>query len=163
MAAKINRRVLESYFACKFKAHLKLSSVQDAPSEYLNIAHEEDRRFTRAAQRRLLKTPTDDVVPTRVTLTRSLLSAGSPLILDATFEDERVSLQFDGIMKLDGLSALGSFHYVPILFYDGGTVRQPQKQLLEVYAAVLQVLQDRARADDRRRPRGDSPRILGGR
>jgi predicted RecB family nuclease len=144
MAAKINRRVLESYFACKFKAHLKLSSVQDAPSEYLNIAHEEDRRFTRAAQRRLLKTPTDDVVPTRVTLTRSLLSAGSPLILDATFEDERVSLQFDGIMKLDGLSALGSFHYVPILFYDGGTVRQPQKQLLEVYAAVLQALQDRA-------------------
>jgi predicted RecB family nuclease len=52
-------------------------------------------------------------------------------------------LQFDGIMKLEGVSAVGPFHYAPILFHYGPTVRQPQKQLLEVYAAVLQALQDR--------------------
>jgi predicted RecB family nuclease len=143
MAVKITREVLESHFACKFKAHLKLSGARSVPSDYLNIIRDQDRRFKSAAERRLIKAHSDRAVPTRVTITKSLLRAGSPLILNATFEDEHLHLQFDGIMKVDGVSAVGPFHYVPILFHDGPTVRQPQKQLLEVYAAVLQGVQDR--------------------
>lgn len=143
MAEKINRQVLESYFACKFKAHLKLLGTQGVPSEYLNMTREEGRRFRSAAEQRLIEAHNDDVVLTRVNLTRSLLSAGLPLILDATFEDERMHLRFDAILKVDGASTVGPFHYTPILFHDGRAVRQPQKQLLEVYAAVLQRLQGR--------------------
>jgi len=68
-----------------------------------------------------------------VPLTRSLLSVGYPLILEATFEDERLHLQFDGIMKVDGTSAIGPFHYAPILFYTGQT-----KHGLAVIAVAIQ-------------------------
>jgi len=140
---KISRQALDNYFACKFKAHLTVSGARGVPSEYLNMARDQDRRFKRTAQQRLLKTHAEGA-PKGVTLTRSLLSVGYPLILEATFEDERLHLQFDGIMKVDGASAIGPFHYAPILFYAGQTIRQPQKQLLEVYAVVLEALQDRA-------------------
>jgi predicted RecB family nuclease len=143
MAAKISTQVLESYFECKFKAHLKLSGEHGVPSEYANITGEENRRFKSAAKQRMVKAYNDQQVLAGVTLTRPLLRAGSPLILDATFEDERVHLQFDGIMKVDGVSAVGPFHYAPILFHDGRVVRQPQIRLLEVCAAILDGLQGR--------------------
>lgn len=137
MAAKITRGVLESYFACKFKAHLKLIEVQGIPSEYLNMIHDEDRCFKSATEQRLITANGGSIVPVRVPLTQSLLRAGLRLILGVTFEDEQVQLEFDGIMKVDGVSGVGQFYYLPVLFHDGRTVRQPQRQLLEVYAAVL--------------------------
>jgi predicted RecB family nuclease len=143
MVEKISRQALDNYFACKFKAHLTVSGARGVPSEYLNLARDQDRRFKRVYQQQLLKTHAEGA-PKRVTLTRSLLSVGYPLILEATFDDERLHLQFDGIMKVDGASAIGPFHYAPILFHAGQTIRQPQKQLLEVYAVVLEALQDRA-------------------
>ena len=143
MLAKITRQVLESYFACKFKAHLKLLDVQGVASDHLNMIREDNRRFRTAAKQGLKNAHGDRIVPTQVNLTKSLLSVGSPLILEGTFEDEHLHLQFDGIMKMDGESAIGAFHYAPILFHDGRTVRQPQKQLLEIYATVLHALQGR--------------------
>jgi ABC-type Fe2+-enterobactin transport system substrate-binding protein len=74
MAAKISRQVLESYFACKFKAHLKLRGTQGVPSEYLNMIREEDRHFKSAAAQRLIEAHNDRAVSTRVTLTGSLLA-----------------------------------------------------------------------------------------
>ena len=43
MPEKINRQVLDSYFLCKFKAHLMLSGEQGVPSEYLKMTREQDR------------------------------------------------------------------------------------------------------------------------
>jgi predicted RecB family nuclease len=143
MAAKISRQILESYFACKLKAYLRLRGTQGDPSEYLDMICEEDRQAKGAAKLKLIKAHNDRAVPTRVPLTVSLLSAGAPLILDTTFEDECLQLCFDGIVKVDGASAVGPFHYAPVIFHGGRTIRQPQKQLVEVYAAILQGLQRR--------------------
>jgi hypothetical protein len=45
MAEKINRRALESYFICKFKAHLTLSGAPRVESDYLEMAHDQYRRL----------------------------------------------------------------------------------------------------------------------
>ena len=140
MVEKINRQVLDSYFACKFKAHLMLSGGRGVPSEYLKMTREQDRLFKTAVEQEITHA---EATQKEVVLTKSLLGAGNPLILNGTFKDERFNLQFDGIMKIDGPSAIGPFHYAPVLFYDGQTIRQPQKQLLEVYAVVLEALQGR--------------------
>jgi predicted RecB family nuclease len=140
MPEKINRQVLDSYFACKFKTHLMLSGEQGVPSEYLKMTCEQDRLFKTAVQQNVTRA---EATQKQVVLTKSLLGAGYPLILDGTFDDERFNLEFDGIMKMDGPSAIGPFHYAPVLFYDGETIRQPQKQLLGVYAVVLEALQNR--------------------
>ncbi len=123
MAAKISRQVLESYFACKFKAHLKLSNVRGALSDYLHMTHEEDQRFRGDAEQRLIKAHSDRAITTRVPLTTSLLKAGAPLILDATFEDEHLHLQFDGIMKVEGRirSRTIPLRSNPLLRYSSGS------------------------------------------
>jgi hypothetical protein len=64
----------------------------------------------------------DDVVRD-VPLTAQALRRGPAFVLDATAEDEHFSVRFDGLMRVDGPSELGAFHYVPVLFH-GGPVRK---------------------------------------
>jgi predicted RecB family nuclease len=73
----------------------------------------------------------------------STLKTGPAVILDGTFESERFSLRFDGLIKVQGPSDLGPFHYVPVLFHDG-QVQAAQRALLELFCLALQELQGRA-------------------
>ena len=52
-------------------------------------------------------------------------------MLDATLEDDLLSLCFDGLKRVDGPSKLGDFHYVPMLFHEGRKVGKEQRLLLE--------------------------------
>src|SRR5262249_14919097 len=65
-------------------------------------------------------------------------------LLNATLEDERVSLAFDGLKRVPGPSKLGDFHYVPVLFAGGRQVRKQQRALLDVYGLHISRLQGRA-------------------
>src|SRR5262249_60983755 len=65
------------------------------------------------------------------------LKKGFTAIVDATLSDESVSLLYDGLVRAEGASALGDFHYVPILCCEGEKVRQVQKRLLAIYGLIL--------------------------
>jgi len=41
-------------------------------------------------------------------------------------------MHFDGLRRVDGPSALGDFHYVPVIFAEPRRIRKPQRLLLEV-------------------------------
>jgi predicted RecB family nuclease len=69
------------------------------------------------------------------------LKQGASFLLDATLDDDLVSMTFDGLKKVDGPSKLGDFHYIPILFHEGRQVRTEQRLLLEVYGLLLSRLQ----------------------
>jgi predicted RecB family nuclease len=140
MAEKINRRALESYFICQFKAYLTLSGAPRVGSDYLEMAHDQSQLLKSAIEQKLTGAQS---IPERVILTPGLLSAGAPLIVNGLFEDEYFALEFDGLLRIDGASEIWSFHYAPIIFYDGQTIHLLQKQLLDTYAGVLQLLQDR--------------------
>src|SRR5581483_553396 len=72
-----------------------------------------------------------------VVLTTSALEQGIAFILNATLEDDHVSLAFDGLKRVPGPSKLGDFHYVPVLFHESRQVRKEQRLLLEVYGLLL--------------------------
>ncbi len=76
-------------------------------------------------------------------LTTSVLKAGPAFVLGAVLEDDSFSLRFDGLKRIDGPSKLGDFHYVPMLFHGGGSVRAEQRRLLEVYGLLLARIQGR--------------------
>jgi predicted RecB family nuclease len=140
MADKINRRALESYFTCKFKAHLTLSGAPGVESDYLEMVRDQSLRLKSAIEQKLTG---DQAIPERAILTRHLLSTGAPLIINGLFEDDYFTLEFDGLTRMNGASEIGPFHYAPIIFYDGHTIGLLQKQLLETYAAILHLLQAR--------------------
>ncbi len=50
----------------------------------------------------------------------------------------------DGLKKVDGPSKLGDFHYVPVLFHGGGSVRKEQRLLLDVCGLLLSRTQGRS-------------------
>jgi predicted RecB family nuclease len=68
---------------------------------------------------------------------------GPSLILGATIENDLVSIKVDGLKRVSGPSDLGDFHYVPILFGEGGKARQLQRRTLEICGLVLGEIQGR--------------------
>jgi predicted RecB family nuclease len=146
MTTKITRAVLESYLSCKYKGHLKLTGQQGTKCDYetLLTGRRAEVRLT-AIDKIVARHPGDGTVR-NIPLTPSALKEGPAFFLDATLEDDLLSLHFDGLKRADGPSKLGDFHYVPMLFYEGRKVRKEQRLLLEVFGLLLSRLQGRAPA-----------------
>jgi predicted RecB family nuclease len=141
MATKITRDVLESYLRCQTKAHLKLAGHQGAKSDYEGLLTESRERVRLAAIETILTRHREDEVVRNIPLTASALKEGPPFVLDATLEDDHLSLHFDGLKKVAGASDLGDFHYVPVLFHEGRKLGKQQRRLLEVYGLLLSLVQ----------------------
>src|SRR5580704_10299170 len=123
MPAKITRDVLESYLNCKYKGHLKLTGQQGTKSEYETLLTEMRAEVRLAAIDMILARHPGEEIPRNIPLTTSVLKQGASFILDASLEDDLVSLDFDGLKKVDGASKLGDFHYIPMIFHEGRQVR----------------------------------------
>jgi len=141
MAAKITRDILESYLHCKYKGHLKLTGQQGTKSDYETLLTEMRAEVRLAAIDKILARHPGEEIPRNVPLTTSALKQGASFLLDATLEDDLVSLDFDGLKKVDGPSKLGDFHYIPMIYHEGRQVRDEQRTLLELHGLLLSRLQ----------------------
>jgi predicted RecB family nuclease len=146
MATKITRDVLESYLRCRTKAHLKLAGQAGTKSDYEGLLAESRARVRLAAVDRILARHHEDEVARNVPLAASTLKEGPSFVLDATLEDDHLSLHFDGLKRVDGASNLGAFHYVPMLFHEGRHVGKDQRLLLGLYGLFLSRLQGKVPA-----------------
>ncbi len=145
MAEKITRDVLESHLACRYKGHLKLAGQQGSKSNYESWLTDLRSREKVGSIANLIAHHREREIIRETPLVVSTLKTGPAVILDGTFESELFSLRFDGLIKVQGPSDLGQFHYVPLLFHEG-QVRATQRVLLELFCLVLQELQGRAPA-----------------
>jgi hypothetical protein len=109
-----------------------------------------NRRFvvTNRPGSELLPGPTYDEYAARgecdLIVTPAALKRRTAFLLNATLEDEHVSLTCDGLQRVPGFSKLGDFHYVPVLFSEGRKIRKQQRVLLDVCGLFLSRLQGRA-------------------
>ena len=69
------------------------------------------------------------------------LRDGPPLLVDAVFESEVLSLRFDALKRVDGASKAGSYHYVPLVHQYGDKVGRQYKVLLALHGLVLSRVQ----------------------
>jgi hypothetical protein len=145
MAEKITRDVLESHLAFRYKGHLKLAGQQGSKSNYESWLTDLRSREKVGSIANLIAHHREREIIRETPLVVSTLKTGPAVILDGTFESELFSLRFDGLIKVQGPSDLGQFHYVPLLFHEG-QVRATQRVLLELFCLVLQELQGRAPA-----------------
>src|SRR5205809_2074384 len=127
MSQKITREALESYLDCRVKGYLTLQGEHGTRSEYEQLVDESKQELRRAAAN-LVQARWPPAHDARGTIVgRQLLMRGPALIRDATLENDLVSIRVDGLKKVPGPSDLGDFHYIPILFGEGGKARQSQK------------------------------------
>jgi predicted RecB family nuclease len=143
MATKITREVLESYLHCKFRGYLKLAGQQGTPCDFETMLTQLRAEVRLKAIDAITADHPGDQVVRNIPLTTAGLKLGPQYILDGTFEDGALALQFDGLKRTEGESKLGGFHYLPVLFQEGRQVKKGQKLLLEVYGMILASLQGR--------------------
>jgi predicted RecB family nuclease len=143
MITKITREVLESHLSCKYKSHLKLDDHQGSITDYEEMLLAERREVRQKVLGKILTPHSELVVAREIVLTAATLRAGPSLVLDAILEDDVLALAFDGLKRIDEPSSLGDFHYIPLLFYEGGKVGKRQKLLLEILGLLLSQIQGR--------------------
>jgi predicted RecB family nuclease len=141
MAATITRDILESYLRCRTKGHLQLAGEHGQSAGYQLLLLESRGRVRQAATERLLARHNKGEVLRDVTVTLGLLKQGASLLLDATVEDEGLSVRFDALQRKAGVSRLGDFFYVPVLFHEGERAGRDQRSLLELLGLILATVQ----------------------
>ncbi len=141
MATKINRQILEAYLNCNTKAHLKLAGQQGIVSDYEALLVANRQAVRQQAIGKILARNPEGEVARDIILTAAALREGPSFVLNATLEDDLLSLSFDGLKRVDGPSKLGDFHYVPMLFHEGLKVGKKQRLLLELYGVLLSHIQ----------------------
>jgi predicted RecB family nuclease len=141
MSAKITREILEGYLECRYKGRLRLAGEQSEGSDYLKIISAEEVLAGTQAFTQLLTSSPNGRVCQGATLTATDLGCGTPLLLDATIEHEQVSLRCDGLVRMEGSSRLGDFHYLPVLCKANLPIRQQTRHLLALIGLVLEAVQ----------------------
>ena len=141
MATKVTREVLVSFLHCKTKAHLKLVGQQGNQSDYERLIASARDEVRKEAIGKILGRLPESEVARNISITAATLRAGTSFVLDATFEDNRLSIAFDGLKRVDGPSKLGDFHYIPMLFGDRRQIHKTERLLLELYGMCLSKLQ----------------------
>jgi predicted RecB family nuclease len=134
---------MDAYLRCKYHGLLRLAGEHGQKSEYLAALEAAQQAVRITAVERISHRNAGQPVVDGVNLTTDALRSGPVLILDARLTREDMVMQFAGLQRVPGTSAMGAFHYVPILFEAERHVHRFQRQLLEVLGLLLGEVQGR--------------------
>src|ERR1700730_6754127 len=141
MSTKITLDAFESLLHCKVKARLRLTLQQGVKSHYEAMITEIRRQVRLKAIEKISSNYNADSIARALPVKRSALAAGAAFVLDAELINRDYAMHFDGLRRVDGSSALGDFHYAPVIFAEPRRIRKPQRLLLEVSALLLSTVQ----------------------
>src|SRR5438874_3970627 len=116
MPPRITLDVFEALLNCKLKAHLRLTLQEGVKADYEAMITDLRHEVRQRAIDKIRINYNDDTIANALPVKRSTLRAGIPFVLDAELINQRNSIRFDGLKRVDGPSSLGQFHYVPVNF-----------------------------------------------
>ncbi len=96
MSANITRDILESHLQCPTKGHLKFAGEHGAASDYASLLAELREEVRTKAIAQVLSRHKEGQVLRHVRADADLLARGPTYLLDATAEDDGLSLTLDG-------------------------------------------------------------------
>ncbi|MDB5311748.1 MAG: transposase [Gemmataceae bacterium] len=143
MTAMITSEVLEGYLKCRFKGHLRLAGEHGHPSDYGLVLGRSRELVRRAAEEKLLARNPKADVPRGIIATADVLKRGLPVLLEVTVEGDHTAVRFDALRRVDGVSRLGEFHYVPVLCHETEGPTRDQRAQLELLGLILGPVQGR--------------------
>jgi predicted RecB family nuclease len=134
---------VKSFLSCKLKAYMKLKGNHGIPSEYEEFLQQNRHLVRQQAVSKIIAETSTEEVASDIPLTATLLRSGKSYVIDPILDNPPWFLHFDGLKKVDGPSALGGFHYVPILFDESRSIGKSQRLSLELYGWLLSLIQGR--------------------
>jgi predicted RecB family nuclease len=140
VAEKITREAVEAHLKCRLKAHLLMAGEHGHPHDY-ELMLKEAREHVRSAAVVKLLSRHGQGAPRGQPLTADLLRQGHALLLDAVLEDDDLSLRFDALVRVEGGSGLGDFHYLPVLFHEAERPKEEVRALLGIFGLLLGAVQ----------------------
>lgn len=111
MTTKITRDIIESYVNCKYKGHLKLIGQRGIQSDYGTMLAASRDAVRRLALDKISARHAGEEAGRDFALTLPALKRGAAFLLNATLEDDRIALTFDGLKRVPGPSKLGDSRY----------------------------------------------------
>lgn len=129
---KVTRRVIEGYIACKYKGYLLISGKSGQLHDLEIVRTELQEAYGPQATAALVAKCRKSSPATTPDL-----RSGHELILGPTLEDDQTAFAFDALRRLDGESALGPFHYGPVLFWHRDSVTAAETRLLAAGGLIL--------------------------
>lgn len=143
MPAKITREVIEAHLHCRYKGHLRLAGARAEPPAYQALKLRDRLRVRDRAAAAIRAGHGPDEVGSDLELSAAALKRGWAHLLDVRVEGDGVSLALDGLRRVPGRSALGDFHYAPVLYHEAGRVGPRQRLLAAVLARAVGDLRGR--------------------
>lgn len=143
MFGKITNDVVESYLKCRYKTHLKAAGGQSRLHDYEILMKESREQVRQAAIQLLLSTRYGKELAIGESLNLGLLQRGLPLLLDSKVEHEDLSTRIDALVRVEGSSALGKFHYQPVIFHEVAKPGADIRMLLAISGVILSGIQDK--------------------
>jgi predicted RecB family nuclease len=139
----ITSDVVQAYLHCKYKGHLKLAKEQGPTADYELLLKEQEEGVRGTAVDMLVARHPGAIADRGIPLVLVELKNRASLILDVTLAEDGLALTFDGLERVEGVSKLGDFHYIPILYFGSERIRQAQRDLLGLYGLILGDIQGR--------------------
>jgi predicted RecB family nuclease len=137
-------QVLDGYLHCKYLGLLRITGQQGEISDYATSIGIRRASVRAAALERIVRQFGHQVVASGILLSIDVLRAGALFLLDTDLRRDEISIRFDGLQRVRGSSALGDFHYVPVLFGVDRHLHRTDKGLLELLALLLSEIQGTA-------------------
>jgi len=126
-----------SYRFCEIKAY-KLWNAQSGKRSHYEILESELSEEHKTNLMRSMRTRHNErEIICNKSISRADLKRGKKLLLEITIKYKEIQIQLDAAEKKRGKSALGSFHYIPVLFIHKKKVKKEEKLLLAFLAYVL--------------------------
>jgi hypothetical protein len=137
---KLTQDLIKDFLSCKYKAYLRLVGNQSTDDGDGQIFGDNARSKYDGPRKHHLTSLSDAKC---CALTPTLLAQGASFVPTTLYESESVAIRFDGLMRADGPSSLGDFHYLPIVYDTDRQRHGVQKPLLEMFSLLLADVQGR--------------------
>ena len=147
MSARISRQVIDGNLDCHCKGWLRLVGENGVWSDYARMTSEEEGNAASRSLTHLLSCYLEGKHCHGAPLCATDLRQGLSVLVDAIIENEQATVLFDGLVRVDGPSQLGDFHYQPIICQAGIAIRTKTRRLLAILGLVLGSVQGRLPTD----------------
>lgn len=134
---KITDDIFQAYLHCRHKSYLMLQGQDGRKSDYGKMQDRRLREFQCEARMGLSSEYQQTDILSVPLATIEQLSLGRPLVLDSLIGSGDLVSHPDALERRRGDSALGSFHYEPVIFLPYQTLVRTHRLVLGLGAVVL--------------------------
>ena len=139
----VSNEFFDALLRCPYKSYLIVRGNVGKTTEYSALSRTLEDDYRAAAQQTLLIRAKQTTNEGRQIRQLSDLRHGHDVVLNLSVSHDRLSSQVDAVIKADGRSELGEFHYGPLLCCRHIHIAKNQKYALAYRALVLGKVQGR--------------------